>query len=48
MIDCRHALSISNQAQLVGISRGIVYYKPKPANIVGRRLLSHIDELHLE
>lgn len=30
MIDGHHALSISRQAQLAGISRGSVYYVPKP------------------
>ena len=30
MIDRCHRLSISRQAKLVGISRGSVYYRPKP------------------
>ena len=48
MIDRDHALSISRQAQLVGISRGSVYYRPKPVNTVDLELMRHIDELHLE
>jgi len=48
MIDRDHALSISRQAQLVGISRGSVYYHPKPVNTVDLELMRHIDELHLE
>ena len=48
MIDRGHALSISRQAQLVGISRGSVYYQPKPVNTVDLELMRHIDELHLE
>ena len=48
MIDRGHALSISRQAQLVGISRGSVYYQPKAVNTVDLKLMRHIDELHLE
>jgi len=48
MIDRDHALSISRQAQLVGISRGSVYYRPKPVNTVDLELMRHVDELHLE
>ena len=32
MIDRCHRLSISRQAKLVGISRGSVYYRPKPVS----------------
>lgn len=48
MIDRDHSLSISRQAQLVGISRGSVYYKPRVVNTVDLDLMRHIDELHLE
>jgi putative transposase len=48
MIDRHHALSISRQVQLVGISRGSVYYQPKPVSAVDLELMRHIDELHLE
>ncbi len=48
MIDRDHSLSISRQAQLVGISRGSVYYKPKAIDTVDLDLMRHIDELHLE
>jgi putative transposase len=30
MIDRNHALPITRQAELVGISRGNVYYLPRP------------------
>ena len=30
MIDRSHQLSVSRQAQLLNISRGAVYYLPKP------------------
>src|SRR3954462_1838102 len=48
MIDDRHALSISRQAQLAGISRGSVYYLPRPVSRADLALMRRIDELHLE
>ncbi len=48
MIDRTHSLSITRQAQAVGISRGSVYYKPKPTKGSDLKLMRRIDELHLE
>ena len=48
MMDSTHALSISRQAQLVGISRGSVYYVPKPVSAADLVLMRRIDALHLE
>ena len=48
MIDGHHALSISRQAQLAGISRGSVYYLPRPVSPADLALMRRIDELHLE
>ena len=48
MIDGNHALSISRQAQLAGISRGSVYYLPRPVNLSVLMLMRRIDQLHLE
>ncbi len=48
MIDRHHALSINRQAQLAGISRGSVYYLPKPVSAADLTLMRRIDELHLE
>ena len=48
MIDATHALSISRQAQLAGISRGNVYYVPKSVGAADLVLMRRIDELHLE
>lgn len=48
MINRHHALSISRQAQLVGISRGSVYYQPKPFNSADLEIMRRIDALHLE
>ena len=43
-----HALPIKRQAELAGISRGLVYYLPRPVCEADQRLMRRIDELHLE
>jgi len=48
MIDRDHELPIKRQAELVGISRGNVYYLPRPVSEADQRLMRRIDELHLE
>jgi putative transposase len=48
MIDRSHKLPLSKQAAAVGISRGSVYYLPKPVPAVDLALMRRIDELHLE
>ena len=48
MIDKAHALSVSRQSTLLKISRGTVYYLPKPVSPSDLALMRHIDELHLE
>ena len=48
MIDRTHALPVKRQAELVGISRGTVYYQPEPISDADLRLMRRIDELHLE
>jgi putative transposase len=48
MIDSTHALSISHQAQLAGISRGSVYYVPKPVGAADLVRMRRLDALHLE
>ena len=47
MIDRGHALPISRQAELVGISRGNVYYLPTAVSDADQRLMRRIDELNL-
>ncbi len=47
MIDRSHALPISRQAELVGISRGNVYYLPGAVSEADQRLMRRIDELNL-
>ena len=41
-------LSVSRQATVLGISRGSVYYKPRPASDADLRLMHRIDKLHME
>lgn len=48
MIDRTHELSVTRQANLVGVSRGTVYYLPQPVATADLALMRRIDELHLE
>jgi putative transposase len=48
MIERDHALPITRQAQLLGMSRGTVYYMPRPTSEADLALMRRIDELHLE
>ena len=48
MIDRDHGLSVSRQAKALGISRGSVYYLPRPTSDADLKLMRRIDELHLE
>jgi putative transposase len=48
MIDRNHDLPIARQAKVLNISRGSVYYKPRPVSSEDLALMRRIDELHLE
>src|SRR5450432_2541892 len=48
MIDRNHDLPIVRQAKVLNISRGSVYYKPRPVSAEDLALMRRIDELHLE
>jgi len=48
MIDREHPLSLVRQTRLLEISRGAVYYQPRPTSEVDLALMRRIDELHLE
>jgi putative transposase len=48
MIDPKHELPITRQAELVNISRGSVYYLPVPTSAADLALMRRMDELHLE
>ncbi len=48
MIDRDHGLSLGRQAKALGISRGSVYYLPRPTSDADLALMRRIDELHLD
>jgi putative transposase len=48
MIDPEHDLPIKQQAEALGISRGSVYYMPRPVSDADLMLMRRLDELHLE
>jgi putative transposase len=48
MIAREHDLSITKQAKALNISRGSVYYLPRPVSAADLALMRRIDELHLE
>jgi putative transposase len=48
MIDREHKLPIARQAKALNISRGAVYYKPRPVSPEDLAIMRRIDELHLE
>jgi putative transposase len=41
-------LSVSKQAEMVGIARSTVYYLPRPAPAGDLALMQQIDRLHTE
>ena len=48
MVDRNHRLSVTRQAKALGISRGSVYYLPRPVSEADLKLMRAMDELHLE
>ncbi len=48
MIDRTDKLPVTRQAELLNVSRGSVYYLPKPMSEADLKLMRRIDELHLE
>ena len=48
MIDRTHDLPVSRQAKALNISRGAVYYKPRPVSVEDLKIMRRIDELHLD
>jgi putative transposase len=48
MIDRSHDLPVSRQARALGISRGSVYYLPKPTSAIDLAIMRRMDALHLE
>jgi putative transposase len=48
MIDRDHDLPLTRQAAVLNISRGSLYYKPRPVSAADLALMRRMDELHLE
>lgn len=48
MIDRDHELSVTKQAEAVGIARSTVYYLPRPVSAADLALMRQIDKLHTE
>jgi putative transposase len=48
MIDREHKLALSRQAELLGISRGSLYYEPCPVSATELAIMRRIDALHLD
>ena len=48
MIDRSYEPTITRQAELPGMSRGMVYYLPRPVSAAALALMRRIDEMHLE
>ncbi len=48
MIDRDHDLPVSRQAKVLNISRGSVYYQPRPVSAGDLKIMRRLDELHLE
>src|SRR5487761_2304279 len=48
MIDRAHELPIARQAKALNLSRGSIYYLPRPVPPADLALMRRMDELHLE
>jgi putative transposase len=48
MIDRSHTLPLTRQARELGVSRGSIYYLPRPVSPADLAVMRRIDELHLE
>ena len=48
MIDRKHDLPIIQQAEVLRISRGSVYYLPRPVPDADLAIMRRLDQLHLE
>jgi putative transposase len=48
MIDRGHELSVTKQAEAIGIARSTVYYLPRPVSAADLALMQQIDKLHTE
>jgi putative transposase len=47
MIDRGHKLPVVRQAQVLGLARSSVYYRPRPVSAADLAIMRRLDELHL-
>lgn len=47
MIDRSHDLALQHQAEVLGLSRGSLYYQPRPVSAADLAIMRRLDELHL-
>ena len=48
MIDRSHGLPLQRQAEVLQLSRSILYYEPRPVPAADLAVMRRIDELHLD
>ena len=48
LVDSKLAISKTRQTELLGISRSILYYKPKPFSNTVLKILNRIDEIYVD
>ena len=48
MVDREHDLSITKQTEILRVSRGSVYYVPRPVSSADLKIMERLDRLHLE
>jgi putative transposase len=48
MIDREHELPLTRQAEVLKLSRGSLYYRPRPVSPANLAVMRRIDELHLD
>ena len=48
MMNRSHTLPVTKQAKALRISRGSVYYRPKPVSEDDQGLMTRMDRLHME
>ena len=48
MINREHDLPVSKQAEILKVSRGSVYYLPRPVSSADLDVMQRLDRLHLE
>ena len=48
MIDREHGLPVTKQAEVLNISRGSVYYLPRPVPEGDLKLMRRLDQLHMD